>query len=165
MYRRLGLAVDLVLGAEVDHELQTLDIHALRIPAAKKVREVTLRLCVCIRNRALERGAGKAEHGLQADGGLLVLELVELAEGVWVDVQLEHVENLPLEEAHEGQTVGPLLAVVAEDHERCVVLFAEELERVGVLERVNIVLLVELDRERLLQLLEVRQRVLRDLAA
>lgn len=164
MYRWLRLAFHLILGAEVDHELQTLNIDALRLLATEEIREVALCLGIRIGNRALERCAGKADHWPQSDRRLLILELAKLTERLRVDGQLEHVEDLPLEEAHEGQAVGALLAVVAEDHERGVVLLAEELERIGILEGVDIVLLVELDRKRLLQRLQIGQGPLRDLA-
>lgn len=58
-----------------------------------------------------------------------------------------------------------LLAAGPEDEQRGVVLLAEELERRRVLERVDLVLLRELLRQRPPQRVQVRQRVLRLLRA
>lgn len=55
----------------------------------------------------------EGDHGLEADDGLLVLKLLEGAEGVGVDVELEHVEDLVVEGSDEGEAVGALFGVDA----------------------------------------------------
>jgi hypothetical protein len=54
--------------------------------------------------------------------------LLERAEGVGVDVELEHVEDLVGEGSGEGQAVRALLGMEGEHDERSVVLEGEELE-------------------------------------
>lgn len=70
----------------------------------------------------------EGDEGLEADGGLFVLELLEGAEGVRVDVELEHVEDFVVVGADEGEAVGALFGVEAEDEERGVVFEGEEFE-------------------------------------
>lgn len=70
----------------------------------------------------------EGDEGLETDGGLLVLELLQCAERGRVYVELEHVEDLVAVGADEGEAVGALLGVRGEDDEGGVVLEREELE-------------------------------------
>lgn len=70
----------------------------------------------------------EGDERLEADGGLLVLELLQGAERVWVYVELEHVEDLVVVGADEGEAVGALFGVEGEDEEGGVVFEGEELE-------------------------------------
>lgn len=69
------------------------------------------------------------------------------------------------EGAHEGESVRALLGRGAEDEQRGVVFLAEELERRGVLEGVDLVLLGELLGQRDPELVQVGDGVLGDLGA
>lgn len=62
-----------------------------------------------------------------------------------VDAELDHVEDLAVEHAHKDEVMRPLLGVEADEEERGVVLLAPELERLNRLERVDVVLLREVD--------------------
>lgn len=154
-----------LLGRDGDNILQALDVDLVRGAVAdEEVGQHALGHGVLVGDGALKGGAGEDDHGPQADGGLLAAELGEAAEGVGVEVQLEHVEELVAKGAGQGEAVGPLLAAAAEDEEGGVVLLGEELERGGVLEGVHGVLLGELLGERLPQLGQVGEGVLNNLA-
>lgn len=143
------------------HILQALDIDLVGgALAAEEIRKQALGDRVLVLHGALPRGAGKHDHGPQADGGLLALELLESAETVRVQAELQHVQDLEAEGARERQAVGSLLGAAAEDEEGGVVLLGEELERRGILEGVDGVLLGELLGERLAQGEEVGEGVL-----
>lgn len=145
------LVVHLLGDGNVNHVLQTLDIHIGRVLALEEVQQKRLGQCVGIGSRALECGSREGDQGLETNPGLCVLELRERAESLGFDVQLYHVEKLVVEHAHKGDGVGALLAVAAENHQRGVVFLAKKLERRWVFEGVNVVLLVELDAERALE--------------
>lgn len=70
----------------------------------------------------------EGDKGLQTDAGLLVLELLECAEGVGVDVEFEHVEDFVGEGACEGEAVRTLLRVEGQEEEGSVVFEGEEFE-------------------------------------
>jgi hypothetical protein len=141
-----GLVVlaDGLLGGDGDHVLQTLDVNLVGALALEEVEEEALGLGVLVGDGAVKGGSGKDNHGAQADGELAALELVNLAVALGVEVELEHVEGLVAKEADHGQGVRALLGAAAKDHEGGVVLLGEELERGGVLEGVDGVLLGEL---------------------
>ena len=91
----------------------------------------------------VQSSTGKHHQGLGADGNLLGLELGDAAEGLGVEVELEHVEHLVVEGTGEGDGMGPLLAAGAEENEGGIVLLGKEGQGAGVLEGVDGVLLVE----------------------
>lgn len=161
----LVAVADGLLGRDGDHVLETLDVDLVGALAAEEIEEEALGEGVLVGHGAVERGAGKDNHGAQADGELAALELVDLAVRLLVEVELEHVERLVAEHADHGQGVGALLGAAAKDHERGVVLLGEELERRGVLEGVDRVLLGELLGERDAQLVQVGEGILHDLRA
>lgn len=157
-----------LLGGGDDHVLQALDVDLVGAGAplaGEEVGEHGLGHGVLVGDGALEGGAGEDDHGPEAEGGLLALELVQPPVALGVEVELQHVEDLVAEGADDGQAVGPLLGAAAEDHQGGVVLLAEELERGSVLEGVDGVLLGELLGEGLAQREEVGEGVLRDLRA
>lgn len=158
----------LLLGGADNHVLQPLDVDLVGAGAplaGEEVRQQALGGGVLVVDGALPRGAGEDDHGPQAHGGLLALELVQAAVPLGVEVQLEHVVGLVAEGADEGEAVGPLLGGGAEDEEGGVVLLGEELEGGGVLEGVDGVLLGELLGQGLAQLVEVVEGVLGHLGA
>lgn len=161
----LVVAVGGLVGGDGDDPLQALDVDLVRLLAAEEVDEEGARVGVLVGDGAVPGGAGEVEHGLEADGHLLALELGERAEGLRVEVELEHVEHLVAEGADEGDGVGPLLGGVAEDDNGGVVLLGEELDRVGVVEGVDVVLLHEALREGLAELVELVEGILGDLRA
>jgi hypothetical protein len=71
--------------------------------------------------RVFENGAMEGDKGLQTDAGLLVLELLECAERVGVDVEFEHVEDFVGEGACEGEAVGALFRMEGQKKEGGVV--------------------------------------------
>lgn len=62
----------------------------------------------------------------RAYGHLLGLELGYAPEGLAVEVELKHVEDLVVEGACEGDAVRAFLAAAAEEKQAAVVLFREE---------------------------------------
>ena len=84
---------------------------------------------------------GKHEAGLGPGGDLVVLELGQAL--VAGHAQLDHVQELVVVAAAEGQVVGTLLVAVPEDEEGGVELLGEELQLGVVLERKDLVLLLE----------------------
>jgi hypothetical protein len=62
----------------------------------------------------------------RAHGHLLGLELGYAPEGLAVEVELKHVEDLVVEGAGEGDAVWALLAAAAEEEQTAVVLFREK---------------------------------------
>lgn len=91
----------------------------------------------------IQSSTGKHHQRLGANGNLLGLELGDAAEGLRVEVELQHVEHLVVEGTGEGDGMGPLLAAGAEEDERRVVLLGEEGQGAGILEGMDGVLLVE----------------------
>lgn len=163
-----GAGAAALLGGGDDDVLQALDVDLVGAGpplAGEEVGQHGLCHGVLVCDGALEGGAGEDDHGPEADGGLLAPELVQAPVGLGVEVELEHVENLVAEGADDGQAVGPLLGAAAEDHQGGVVLLAEELERGGILEGVDGVLLGELLGEGLAQGEEVGEGVLGHLGA
>lgn len=162
-------AAALVVGRDDDDVLQALDVDLVCAGrggvAAEEVGQHALGQGELVGDGGLEGGAGEDEHGPQADGELLGLELAYAAEGLAVEVELEHVEHLVAEGAGEGDCVGALLGGGAEDEDGGVVLLREELERGGVLEGVDGVLLRELLGEGLAEGVELREGILGDLGA
>ena len=79
----------------------------------------------------------KHHQRARAHGHLLRLELGQAPEGVAVETELEHVENLVVKGAGEGDGVRALLAAAAEEEQAAVVLFREEGERAGIFERMD----------------------------
>lgn len=159
------LALHGVPRANGHNVLQSLHVHLIRGLALEEIREEALGRRVRVRDGALEGRPCEQDHGFQAHGALLILELGQGAEALGVEVQLQHVQDLVREGAHEGDGVRALLGRGPEDEHRGVVLLAEELERRGVLERVDLILLGELLGERDPQLIEVGDGVLGDLRA
>ena len=160
---RVGAGVGGLLGADADQVLQAFDVDFLRVLPAEEVDEQALGECVLGLVGVFKDGAVEGDEGLEADAGLLVLELLQCAERVRVDVQLEHVEQLVVECADEGQAVGALLGVQREHEEGGVVLEGEELERRGIVEGVDVVLLGEALDEGSLEGCEVGSNELEDL--
>lgn len=91
----------------------------------------------------IQSSAGKHHQRLSTDGHLLGLELGDAAEGLGVEVELEHVEHLVVKGTAEGDVVRALLAAGTENDKRGIVLLGEEGQGAGVLEGVDVVLLVE----------------------
>lgn len=157
-----------LVGGDDDDVLQALDVDLVGPGpplAGEEISEHALGHGELVRDGALEGRARKDEHRPQADGRLLPPELREAAERLGVEPELQHVEDAVAEGAHEGEAVGPLLGGAAEDQQGGVVLLGEELERGGVLEGVDGVLLGELLGQRLAERVQVRQGVLRRLRA
>jgi hypothetical protein len=152
-----------LLGADADQILQTLDIDLLGVLAAEQVDEKTLGKGVFCLVGVFEDGAVEGHERLQANAGLLVLELLQGAESVRVDVELEHVEELVVKGADEGEAVRALLGVQRQGEERGVVLQGEELERGGIVEGVDVVLLGEALDEGALESRQVGRGQLEDL--
>lgn len=164
--RGLHVAVAGVLvGGDGDDVLQALDVDLVGGLALEEIQEHALCKRVLVGDGALKGGAGEEDHGPQADGAFLGLELGHGAEALGVEAELEHVEDLVAERADERQVVRALLLAAAEDEEAGVVLLGEELERGGVLERVDGVLLGELLGEGLAEGVELVEGVLDDLGA
>lgn len=69
--------------------------------------------------------------------------MLQGAEGVGIDVQLQHVEYLVRKGARDSQAVWALLGVQGQHQKRGVVLETEELERGGIIEGMNVVFLGE----------------------
>lgn len=151
-----GRILDLLGHGNVHHVLQTLDVDVVNVLALEKVEQQALGQGVGVCGGAVKGGAGKGDERLEADAGLVVFELAEGAEGVGLNVQLGHVEDLVVKQARQRDRVRPLLAVRAKHHERGVVLLREKLERRRVLERVQRVLLCEFLAQRALQRVQVR---------
>lgn len=166
LYRRLRALLGALLGRQHHHILQALDINLVRgaLPT-EEVRKHALCDRELILHGALPRGTGKDDHWPQANGGFLALELPQGAEALGLDAQLDHVQHLEAEGARKGQAVRALLGAAAKDEEGGVVLFGKELERRGVLEGVDGILLGELLGERLAQGEEVGEGILGDLRA
>ena len=163
-----GGAGAVLLGRHDDDILQALDIDLVGagVPlAGEEVGQHGLGHGVLVGDGALEGGAGEDDHGPEPHGGLLALELVQPPVALGVQVQLQHVQRLVAEHAHQAQAVGPLLGAAAKDHQGGVILLAEELEGGGVLEGVDGVLLGELLGEGLAQGVQVGQGILGDLGA
>ena len=76
--------------------------------------------------RGVQGCPGKHHQRPRADGHLLGLELGYAPEGLAVKIELEHVEDLVIEGAGEGDAVRALLAAAAEQEQAAVVLFREE---------------------------------------
>jgi hypothetical protein len=170
------------LRADADEVLQALNVDLLGVLALEEVDEQALCERVFGLVGVFKDGTVEGHEGLQADGGLLVFELLECPEGVGVDVELEHVEELVREGACERHAVRALLRVQGEHEEGGVVLEGEELEGYGLLglsgwysigcrnrrtgsivERVDVVLLGEPLAEGSLQCAQVGNGKLEDL--
>lgn len=128
---------------DTDEVLQALDVNFGGILSTEQVDEQALGQCVLGFIGILEYGAVESHERLQANTRLFVLELLQCAEGLWINVQLEHVEELVIERTGQREAVGSLLGVKRQDEERGIVLEREELERGGIVEGVDVVLLGE----------------------
>lgn len=156
----------LFFGGADDHVLQTLNVDLVGSAlAAEEISQHAAGSGVLVLDGALPGGAGEDDHGPEADGGLLALELIEAAIALGVEVELEHVVGLVAKGTDQGEAVGALLAGAAKDEEGGVILFRKELEAGGVLEGVDGVLLGELLGQGLAQLEEIVQGILYDLRA
>lgn len=154
-----------ILRRDGDNVLQALDVNLVRGVAFEEIEKQALCQSVLVADGALKRGACKEEHGSQANGKLFILELRHGPEGLRVEVQLQHVEDLVAECADKRQRVRPLLLAAPKDEEGGVVLLGEEFERGGVFKGVDGVLLGEFLGEREAERMEVGEGVLRDLRA
>jgi hypothetical protein len=105
------------LCADANKVLQTLNVDFGRVLAFEEVDEQALRQCVFCLVRVFEDSTVEGNKRLQADAGLLVLELLKCAEGVRVDVKLKHVEDFVGEGASEGEAVWALFGVEREEKE------------------------------------------------
>ena len=119
-------------------------------PAAKAAEEIedeVLHQHVAL--RVLPQVALEQEHRLLAHLALRMrhharnhLDRLERLDRLVVQhAQLDHIKKLVVEEAAEDEILGSLLGVASHHKQTAVVLLAEELERVDVLEGTNIVLL------------------------
>jgi hypothetical protein len=131
----VGERVGGLLRRDADEVLQALYVDFFCVLALEKVDEQALCERVLCLVGILEDGAVEGHERLQADRGLLVLELLQRAEGIGVDVELEHIEDLVGEGTCERHAVGALLRVKGEHYEGGVVLEREELESCLVLVR------------------------------
>lgn len=121
--------------------------------------------CVLVRNRALEGRSRKQKHRFQPHSKLLSLETRQPLHRGGIQEQLQHIIRLVRKRPDESQRVRPLLARRAKDQNGGIVLLGEELERGGVVEGVDGVLLGELLGQGLAQGVEVGEGVLDDLGA
>jgi hypothetical protein len=128
LYLWVGEFVGGFLRGYADEVLEALDVDFGCVLALEEVDEEALCEGVFGLIGVLEDGAVEGHHGLETNGGLLVLELLERAEGVGVDVELEHVEDLVGEGARKGHAVRALLGVEGEHDEGGFVLEGEEFE-------------------------------------
>lgn len=169
MYRRLRAllhALGALLSRQHHDVLQTLDIDFVGgALATEEIGKQALGNGVLVLHGALPCGAGEDNHGPQADGRLLSLELLEGAEAFGVQAQLQHVQDLEAKSARKCQAVGALLGAAAEDEEGGIVLLGKELERRSIFKGVYGVLLGELLGEWLTQGKEVGKGILGDLRA
>jgi hypothetical protein len=91
--------------------LQAFNVNLVRVLTFEEIDEQALRQGVFCLVGIFEDSTVECHKRLQADGRLFVLELLECAEGVRVDVELEHIEYLVGEGACEGHAVWALLRV------------------------------------------------------
>lgn len=160
------LRIRTLLGRQHHHILQPLHINFIRRAlAAKEIRQHALGDRILILHRTLPRRTRKHHHRPQSNSRLLALKLLQHAETLRIQVQLQHVEDFATKCPRKGEAVGSLLGAAAKDEEGGIVFLGKEFERRGVFKGVDGVFLCEFLGERLAQGKEVGKGVLGDLGA
>jgi len=124
----LDVLVLLLFHRKVHDVLQTFHVKLLNIRALEQVQEERFRKSVRVLGRALESATRERNERLETDARLLVLELRKCAHSLGLNHQLQHIQNLPVKHADDGQAMRALLAVAAEDHHGGIVLLAEKFQ-------------------------------------
>lgn len=141
---------------EAEHMLDALQPNGVDRFAVEQVDEQRLEAAHLLALRPLWPVEHQARFDARAD--FLVVEVAERF--VLLDAQLDHVEQLAVEGAAQHQVVGPLLRRRSEREQRAIVFVHQKLQRTGVLERCDVVVARQRLAQRLLQLLQVLERLL-----
>jgi hypothetical protein len=98
------------------HILQTLHIHIIRILALEEVEQQRFSHSVGVCDRAVECSSRKRNQRLKSHSSLRTLELRNRPECIHIHMQLQHFQNLVVEEPHECYGVRSLFRMRAKHH-------------------------------------------------
>jgi hypothetical protein len=113
---RSGLCVFLFRHRDMHHILQTLHIHIIRILSLEEIEQQRFSHGISVCDRAVKGGSRKRDQRLKSHSSLRTLELRNRPEGIHINMQLQHLQNLVVEESHKRYGVRSLFRMRAKHH-------------------------------------------------